>query len=578
MSVADILKAVENLPTDPAELDALADAIVAAYEGINEAAGDDPTDEQLDQIAALGDALEKVKAKASDVKGNADAEAAAREERASKAAAASEAFAKDKADREAADKGAEEFSDETEGEQDADEPEDDGEEDFTATDEGTTAPTDKTDKTDKEMGVKTSRFGGRTKGNQAAPDNKADTPFRLDPAAANYTNGAVPMDRLAEAFNDMSQGHTIRSLSTGSSTSAHFGHIRRNMDGLIADDNNVISIIDKATDETALDEGSLVAAGGWCAPSETIYDFLPTAAPTGLFSLPEIGVSRGGLRFPVEPDFSVLYDHTKFRFTEAESISGLTKECVSIPCAEMQEIRLDVGYLCVQTDNLQRVGWPELTAKFLAEAVKGYSHRLSAMRLDKARELSDAVSPGVPTLGTIGSVLNALELHAEDIRLKYRLGEGATIEAVGPAWLRPVLRADLAYRDRVLPEDVSNAALDAHFATRGVRFQWVSDYQTDIIGSGADGLTYPENVEVLLYPAGTFFSALEPVINLGVTYDSAGISKNQRTEMFVEDGWAVAKRAYESRALTIPVDVNGQTGLRAAVTEAVVTGGAEGND
>lgn len=589
MTVAEIVEAVENLPTDPADLDALAEQITSVYEEIAAEAGDDPTDEQVDQIEALADALSKVKAAKADAAAAEESEASASEDRRARAAAAAEAFAADE-DAEDAEDAAEEV--ESEGEEfaaeeapaeesaadatedvdedvDEQETDDDGEE-FAAedTDDGDVPDAD----TEKEMTVNQTRFAGKAKGSKARAAAKPETPFRLDPADRNYQAGSVSLQALADAFNGMTQKGAIRSLSNGATTSAHFGYIERGMTpDQIADENNARTVLDTATDESRLEQGSLVAAGGWCAPSETVYDFLPTTATYGLFSLPEIGISRGGLRFPVEPDFSVLYDSTRFNFTEAESISGVTKECVEIPCAEMQEIRLDAHYTCVTTDNLARVGWPELTAKFLAEAVKGHAHRLSALRLAKARELSETVQPGVPTLGTAGSVLNALELHAEDVRLKYRLGEGTTIEGVGPLWLRPILRADLAYREGVLPSDVTNAQIDAWFSLRGVRFQWVADYQTDIIGSGAAGLTYPESVEVLLYPAGTFFSALEPVLNLGVTYDSTGISKNQRTELFVEDGWAVGKRGYESRALTIPVDVNGSVGLREAVTAAVVT-------
>ncbi|MGZ7390174.1 major capsid protein, partial [Streptococcus pyogenes] len=84
--------------------------------------------------------------------------------------------------------------------------------------------------------------------------------------------------------------------------------------------------IDHATDESRLDGGSLVAAAGWCAPSETIYDFLPTPAAANLFSLPEISLSRGGLRYPVEPDFSTLYATNRGTMTEAQAISGQTKD------------------------------------------------------------------------------------------------------------------------------------------------------------------------------------------------------------------------------------------------------------
>ncbi|WP_343100146.1 major capsid protein, partial [Clostridioides difficile] len=101
---------------------------------------------------------------------------------------------------------------------------------------------------------------------------------------------------------------------------------------------------------------------------------------------------------------------------------------------------------------------------------------LSAARLAKVIALSKKVAVGVPALGTAGTVLNSIELHAETLRQKFRLGT-STLEGVAPAWLRSILRADLAYRDDVLPERVTDQILDQHFADRGVRFQWVDDYQ-----------------------------------------------------------------------------------------------------
>lgn len=599
MNVDDVKKAVENLPTDPAELDDLAQAITDLYQEIVDAAGENPTDEQVDQIEALADAMTKVKAARSDAEKEGADEAAAVEDRRARAAAAAEAFAADKGDEAEGDAGeftaddaddaaTEDATEDTDAAADEEQQEPDEEATYSDADKGDDTDGDADedgdeDKTsekagtdsDKEMTVNQRRFAGKVKGDQKAA-TPAETPFSLDATAPNYKAGSVSMFDLAQALEGMTSGRAIRTVGTGARTTAQFGHITRNIaDDLTGNDEaSLATAISNATDEKRLDGNSLVAAGGWCAPSETIYDFLPTTPATGLLSLPEVGINRGGLRYPVEPDFSALYDASKYHMTEAEAIAGTTKECIEIPCADMAEMRLEVQWTCVTGNLLSNKGWPELTAKFLAEATKGHLHRLSAARLRAVKGFSEAVTPGIPSLGTVGTVLNAVELHAEDLRLKYRLGD-ATIEGIAPAWLRPVLRADLAYRDKVLPEQVTDQELDAHFAGRGVRFQYVDDYQNDIIGAGATGLKYPEAVEVILYPAGTFFSAVENVINLGVTYDSTGLSRNQRTELFVEDGYGVGKRAYESRALTIPVNVNGHTGLRAEVVAAA--GGAEGN-
>jgi hypothetical protein len=77
-----------------------------------------------------------------------------------------------------------------------------------------------------------------------------------------------------------------------------------------------------ATDQSRLDGGSLTAAGGWCAPSETIYDLCELESRDGLISLPEVRVNRGGIRFTQGPDWADIFTSSGFCFTEAEDIAG----------------------------------------------------------------------------------------------------------------------------------------------------------------------------------------------------------------------------------------------------------------
>lgn len=79
--------------------------------------------------------------------------------------------------------------------------------------------------------------------------------------------------------------------------------------------------ISAAIDMKRLPGGSLTAAG-WCAPSEPMYDICTTASRDGLWSIPEVGISRGGLLLPVNPSFAELYDDIGFHFTEADAIAG----------------------------------------------------------------------------------------------------------------------------------------------------------------------------------------------------------------------------------------------------------------
>lgn len=564
MNLDDIKKAVESLPDDVAELDNLIGEIRALYEKTAEEAGDNPTAEQVDVIEALADAMERVKAKRQEA-------VKAGEDRAARAAAARDVFSVED------DVESEEGEDEPEGESDVEDGDDeDADHDDNNDDDDDNEPAEEPEKEENEekMGKHESelstrrKFAGRARGSVKVENEQAKaSPFSLAPGAPNFRAGEATMRDLAEAFNAVSSGRAIRATTVGTSTQSQFAHITRDLpESLTAvDEESLIAAVDHATDEGRLEGNSLVAAGGWCAPSETVYDFLPTPAAASLLSLPEITVNRGGLRYPVQPDFSALYDASKFHMTEAEAISGKTKECVEIPCAEMEEVRLDVLWTCVTSNLLANAGWPELTAKFIEEATRGHLHRLSAARLAAVVEKSVKAKAGIPGIGTVGTVLNAIELHAESLRQKFRLGVG-TLEGIAPAWLRAVLRADLAYRDEVLPERVTNEVLDAHLADRGIRFQFVDDYQP--LETDAAKAAYPGEVKVILYPAGTFFSTVNRVVNLGAVYDSAGLSKNQRTELFIEDGYGVGKRGYESREITIPLKINGQVGLRADVAGA----------
>lgn len=568
MNIDALVDRVKNMPEEPEAIKDLIADIRAAWEALQEEIGDDsPTQEQLDLAERLSSLVEEARAaydKAVQARRDEENEAAARTEA---MAELSSKFSDDSDDEDEDGDGESqaEFSQESE---EGDE-EEAAEEDTAEDDEGE-EPNESDDEeentTEKEKNVTDTKFAGRANSTAADESRRkqgSESPFKLDRAAANYQPGGVDMMALAEAFEDVSSGRAVRATGNGVTTTAKFAYLDRAVDPKLvaSDEQSLVAAVEHAVDESRLEGGSLVAAAGWCAPSETTYEFLPTLQASNLLSLPEVAISRGGLRFPVEPDFSALYEAGRYQMTEAEAISGKTKECVEIPCPDMEELRLDVMWTCVTGNLLQNKGWPELTSKFIAEAMKAHAHRLSAARLAAVLDASEQAAVGVPEIGAVGTILNAIELHAEDLRIKYRLGR-QTIEGIAPLWLRTVLRADLAYRDEVLPQQVTDAMLDQHLADRGVRLQFVTDYQTDVIGAGPGSLAYPDNVKVVLYPAGTFISSVQQVANLGAIYDSTGLSKNQRTELFIEDGFGVGKRGYESREITIPLDVNGVVGAR----------------
>lgn len=312
---------------------------------------------------------------------------------------------------------------------------------------------------------------------------------------------------------------------------------------------------------------TLVAAGGWCAPSEQLYDFCGVQGPLGLVSLPEVTIKRGGIRFPDEPDYSALLNG--FHFTEAqlEVVPPPTKPCVDIPCPDtFTEYRLEALGYCVQAGILQRQGWPESIQNFIDHLMVAHQQRVSAMTVQKMVAASGAakVIPTDSVLGATSGVLNGLALQAKNLQLRFRVN---TIEGVAPEWFRDVIRADLALREGLDVFDVSDARIDAWLAVRGIYLQYEGTWQSITTGQPGhlDTLVWPATVNVLLYPAGTFFRSLDNVVTFGVQYPMEQLQINQYTHAFLEDSFLVGKRCYNSLLVTVPICPSGAIGARETV-------------
>lgn len=326
---------------------------------------------------------------------------------------------------------------------------------------------------------------------------------------------------------------------------------------------------------------ALTAAGGWCAPSEQLYDFCDVPDATDLVSLPEITINRGGVRWPREPDLSGIFADFEWFFTEPEleAVDGVTgeptavKTCVEIPCPDQfDEIRLNAVGWCVEAGILQEQGWPELIEWFMRSLTQEHLRALSRRTvLDMVAGSGAAiVIPPATTIGSVASVLNSLALMATNIRLKRGLSRTATIEGVAPSWFHEVLRADLAFREGTDVFAVTDAQIQGWLTARNIALQFVGDWQTRSAGLPGNlaTLKWPTTVDVILYPAGTWFRSMSNVIELGVMYPKEQLQVNRFTRMFTEDAIAVGKRCGESVIARIPLDVNGAIGIRDTASNA----------
>jgi hypothetical protein len=326
------------------------------------------------------------------------------------------------------------------------------------------------------------------------------------------------------------------------------------------------AVIDKGTDDMdalsfAVDQKrlpgeSLVASGGWCSPSETLYDFCVSATAEGLVSLPEVQANRGGVKFTTGPDFATLYSSTGFTQTEAQAISGTAKSCYEVVCPSFTEVRLDAIGLCIKVPILTNAAYPELVQNTISQSLLAHQHRVSAYAIGKMVTASgSAVVPAVVG-GAATNTLDGLELVAQGLRQDYRLPFNATIEGVAPFWLKGAIRADLANRNGVDLLAVSDSVIEGYLRERNIVLQWVYNWQA--LAANEEG--YPVTAQVMLYPAGTFVKATTDVINLSAVYDAASLNVNTYTGLFMEEGIAVFKRCWASKLVTLNVCASGQTG------------------
>lgn len=442
-------------------------------------------------------------------------------------------------------------------------------------------------------------FGGALVASAGAP--------RSAPAAGTSYGSWQDLARVGmEAFGSMSEGQLRSLVASADATGMPF----RQNTGLATfrlDFPEDLTINDPSADSTDIlahaasvaraGGAALVAANGWCSPSETMYDLcdLPCSLD-GILSLPEVNAPRGGLRFTKGLNFASIYNGSGyFHFTEAEMMQDPRpdKPCMEIPCADFEDHRLDVDGLCITGDIMQSRTYPELVAQFMQGAMCAHAHRVNAFKL-AAMDLASANQGSITQAGygAVANVLYAIELQIQAYRYRGRRaqeGTPALLELVAPYWIKGVLRADIANRNAPSgvgnPLMVSDADIVAWFSSRGVAVRYVYDWQdletieNDLTGDPTPVTDYPDNVEFMLYEAGSWVVPTLDLITLESIYDSTLIKQNKFTALFTEQAFTIVERCFGSMKFTVPICANGNTGAQVAITctaDIVPTGATAG--
>jgi hypothetical protein len=410
----------------------------------------------------------------------------------------------------------------------------------------------------------------------ALPETKSmrDIAFAPNGDGLDKMDMARSIDKRLRSFNSQAYAAAAKS---GKQVSESFAIATINRDfpsELRVTNEDADAAITAAINESNLPGGSLVASGGWCAPSETMYDLCNLSEAANLISLPEINISRGGIKWTKGPDYQTIFGATGFCFSEADDIAndyqpglpGTTKPCYHVQCATFEEKRLGACGICITAGLLQQKGYPELIADTIDIALNAHAHRVSASVINTMVTESTAVTLPSPQSGAAAPLLTAIDLQATHYRAINRMSDTATLEVVLPTWTRALLRADLARRQGVDLLDVPDTRVAGWFSARNVNPQYVVDWQ-DVATTAASGFTaFATTVKFLLYAAGTFVKGSTDSITLENVYDSVGLGTNDYTALFTEDPFLVAKRCQDSRVVTVPVCPNGSTAIGVAIS------------
>lgn len=337
---------------------------------------------------------------------------------------------------------------------------------------------------------------------------------------------------------------------------------------------------------------ALVAAAGWCAPSETDYSICLQITTDGLADFPEVQARRGGIRHNTGIEFDSIFGGGNcsspsgfFDLTEAQVASGTVKSCLEIPCPSFVDTRLGVTGLCLTGNILSIRGYPEFTATFTRGALAASAHQVNREQIADVIAGSTAVNlssaaPWATDGSTVSQVLSAVEMAIVDIKYRLRLQQSATLEVILPWWIGAQMRADWIRRafnaggGTAEALTLADSAITAAFNARGARPQYVYDWQDAFATCAATGSpgadtpinNLPTSLQFIVYPAGTWVRAVSDVITLNSVYDSTKLATNQVTHLFTETGWAMVQMCPVSRVYTVPICPSGKTTSTGSLT------------
>lgn len=327
-----------------------------------------------------------------------------------------------------------------------------------------------------------------------------------------------------------------------------------------------------AADQRRLQGGDLVASGGWCAPSETVYDITDIACPDMLWDLPEVQLNRGGLRFFRTPTLDVAA--LTWTWTEAQDIAAATqpggpdKPCYVIPCPAPIDVRAIAVGVCLSVGILTQRFFPEMVDWYVRNSMVAHEIRIKQYAYQAALDSAATVDVTIrPSFAGFSALYEAVALQAADMIERHNLCDSTALEVVFPWWAKNLMLTDLARQEGVDVRTLSDADIQAAFSNLGVRVQFARGLPPAVptnIGGPTAATTWPTQVSFLIAPAGNWQLGRGPEVSIGTIVDSTTIATNDE-KIFTEESVVLIDRMGLGRNVTVTVCPDGTVGARSAV-------------
>lgn len=336
-------------------------------------------------------------------------------------------------------------------------------------------------------------------GSIGTPPDQQRAPAPLAIVASTTANGGIPSFSAGQSIGsltDLGRAIAERLRSVGGSRAAEGERLpvarttftypeERRLDNDASFETNW-----RKMDAAATQQGeALVAAGGLCAPPQTLYDIDvigSSARPIRDQALVRFAAERGAITYrPNASAAEAVNGAGVWTMADDEAaVIGSTdprKTCYEVPCPGLTEAVVQTIYECLEFSNITSRFDPETTASNVRQGVIAHTRLAENELLRQIMATSKVLTAGAQEVGAVRHALVEMDKIVAYYQQRHRIDEATSLTWLIPRWVRSLFRADLAYQmaagDWTQALAASDALINGWFRARGITPVWHLDGQ-----------------------------------------------------------------------------------------------------